>query len=79
MKASKLPALSKTESQKPVIGVFATCDPRIDKDSRKRAANIIKMAADIVASEVKMPDGTPVPVAYSDLLIDGEVQEKLDK
>ena len=74
MKASKLPALSKTESQKPVIGVFATCDPRIDKDSRKRAANIIKMAADIVASEVKMPDGTPVPVAYSDLLIDGEVQ-----
>ncbi len=58
----------------PVIGVFSPCDPRIDKASRQRAANIIKMAADIIADNVKLVDGTPVKVVYSDILIDGEKQ-----
>ncbi len=58
----------------PVIGVFSPCDPRIDKASRKRAANIIKMSADIIADNVKLVDGKPVKVVYSDVLIDGEKQ-----
>ncbi len=58
----------------PVIGVFSPCDPRIDKPSRQRAANIIKMAADIIADGVKLVDGSPVKVVYSDVLIDGEKQ-----
>ncbi|MCD6408392.1 hypothetical protein J7L87_05010 [bacterium] len=58
----------------PVIGVFSPCDPRIDKQSRERAVNIIKMAADIIAERVKLVDGTPVKVVYSDVLIDGEKQ-----
>lgn len=57
-----------------VIGVFATCDPRIDKDSRGRSVNIIKMAAKILAKEIKKPDGSFVPVCYSDILLDSEKQ-----
>lgn len=57
-----------------MIGVFATCDPRIDKESRTRAGNIIRMVADGIASDVKLPDGSPVPVLYSDILVDGEEQ-----
>lgn len=58
----------------PVIGVFSPCDPRIDKDSRQRAANIVAMGAEILASEIFMPDGTAVPVVYSNILVDGEKQ-----
>jgi L-fucose isomerase len=57
-----------------VIGVCATGDPRIDEESRQRAVNIIKMAADILAERVKMPDGSAVPVVWSDVLVDGEPQ-----
>ena len=60
--------------RKPVIGVFAPCDPRIDETSRKRVVNIVKMAADIIAERVKLVDGTYVKVVYSDILIDGEKQ-----
>jgi L-fucose isomerase len=58
----------------PVIGVFATSDPRIDKDSRTRGQNIVKMAADTISGAVVMPDQTPVPVVYSTVLVDGEPQ-----
>lgn len=58
----------------PVIGVCATCDPRIDADSRTRAQNIIRMTAGVLAERVQMPDGAAVPVVYSDVLIDGEPQ-----
>ncbi|MBN2364897.1 MAG: hypothetical protein EH225_01960 [Calditrichaeota bacterium] len=74
MPALRLPKEKNLPVHKPVIGVFATCDPRIDPDSRTRAANIVKMSADIVADEVKLPDGSAVPVVYSDVLIDGEPQ-----
>ena len=57
-----------------VIGVFAPCDPRIDRESRERVVNIIKMTAEVVSGKVKKPDGTPVKVVYSDVLIDGEKQ-----
>jgi L-fucose isomerase len=77
MRAEKLSRDIRQSIDKPVIGVFATCDPRIDKDSRIRAGNIIKMTATILAEGIKMPDGQAVPVVYSDILIDGEIQADL--
>jgi len=58
----------------PVIGVFATCDPRIDKASRKRAQNIVSMTAENIADGVKLPDGKSPRVVWTDLLVDGEAQ-----
>ena len=72
--AIKLGLSRKKLSEVPVIGVFATCDPRIDRDSRKRAANIVAMAADKVDAGVKLPDNRKPQVVYTDLLVDGEAQ-----
>jgi len=58
----------------PAVGVFATCDPRIDEASRRRAANIVEMVATAVAEAVKSPSGEPVRVVYSPVLVDGERQ-----
>ncbi len=66
--------VSTIERNTPVIGVFAAGDPRIDKPSRKRCQNIVKMAADILADRVKLPDGSPVKVVYAPILVDGEKQ-----
>jgi L-fucose isomerase len=74
MKAVKLNNTTKKSTMGPVVGLFATCDPRIDDASRRRSQNIIKMAADAVASQLRLPDGAPVPVVFSDTLIDGERQ-----
>jgi len=63
--------------QEVTIGVCATGDPRIDEESRTRAVNIIKMAADILAERVRTPDGSAVPVVWSDVLVDGERQADL--
>lgn len=70
----KLPA-SRTVKPRPVtFGVAAPCDPRIDEASRERAINIVEMTADVVAKGVRMPDGSPVNVVWSPVLIDGETQ-----
>ena len=74
MKAKLIEPVKNVDPDPPVIGVFATCDPRIDQESRKRAAKIVKMTADILADKVKLPDGKAVPVVYSSILVDGEVQ-----
>jgi len=58
----------------PAIGVFATCDPRIDDASRRRAQNIVQMTADKIAAAVVLPGEEPVRVVYSPLLVDGERQ-----
>ncbi|MFD2033830.1 hypothetical protein ACFSKL_03455 [Belliella marina] len=58
----------------PVIGVFAPCDPRIDQASRERSINIVKSAAQKLASKIKQPDGKAVEIVYSDILIDAESQ-----
>lgn len=58
----------------PVIGVFATGDPRIDQESRIRAGNIVQMAANQIAGKVITPGKTQVPVVYADVLVDGEQQ-----
>ena len=72
--ARLLPNIRKATPKVPVIGVFATSDPRIDKASRTRCQNIAKMAADRISGSVVLPDKTPVPVVYSTVLIDGEAQ-----
>jgi L-fucose isomerase len=59
-------------SKAPTIGVWASGDPRVDEESRQRCRNIIEMTADILADRVKMPDGTPVKVVWSPILVDGE-------
>ncbi|MCH7408095.1 hypothetical protein MM239_01700 [Belliella sp. DSM 111904] len=58
----------------PVIGVFAPCDPRIDQQSRERSINIVKNASEMLANKILQPDGTPVEIVYSDILIDAESQ-----
>ncbi len=73
IEAAKLPT-TKGEPKVPVIGVFATSDPRIDESSRKRCQNIIKMTADTISGKVVLPDKKPVPVVYSTILVDGEKQ-----
>jgi L-fucose isomerase len=73
IEAAKLPA-TKGEPKVPVIGVFATGDPRIDEASRQRCQNIIKMTADTISGKVVLPDKKPVPVVYSTILVDGEKQ-----
>ncbi|MBN2181213.1 MAG: hypothetical protein JW715_04805 [Sedimentisphaerales bacterium] len=72
--AVRLPGARKATPKVPVIGVFATSDPRIDNESRIRCRNIVKMAADTINGAVILPDKTPVPVVYSDVLVDGEAQ-----
>jgi L-fucose isomerase len=74
IEAKHLPNIRKAIPKVPVIGVFATSDPRIDKASRTRCQNIAKMAADCISGSVVLPDKTPVPVVYSTVLIDGEAQ-----
>ena len=74
VEASGLANIRKATPKVPVIGVFATSDPRIDNDSRIRCRNIVKMAADTISGAVVLPDKTPVPVVYSTVLVDGEAQ-----
>jgi L-fucose isomerase len=74
LKASCLTGIRKATPKTPVIGVFSPCDPRIDAASRKRAQNIIAMVADTISGQVVLPDKTPVPVVYSNVLIDSEAQ-----
>jgi len=73
-KAQRLAASRKATPSITTFGVCAACDPRIDQESRDRTANIIEIIADIIASQVKMPDGTPVKVVWAPVLIDGEQQ-----
>ncbi len=74
IEAQRLPVINKATPKVPVIGVFATSDPRIDKDSRTRCQTIAKMAADCISGSVVLPDKTTVAVVYSTVLVDGESQ-----
>lgn len=62
------------EKNTPAIGVFVPGDPRIDAESRTRCRNIGKMVADTLAERVTLPDGSPVRVVWSPILVDGEKQ-----
>ncbi|MGA2032638.1 MAG: hypothetical protein ABSG68_10300 [Thermoguttaceae bacterium] len=72
-KARKLVG-GETKSKTITFGVMATGDPRIDADSRQRAANIVGIIAERVAEAVRLPDGQPVDVVWTPLLVDGEKQ-----
>ncbi len=74
MSAIRLSDTQAHVAKAPTIGVFATSDPRIDAESRARCVNITEMAANVIAERVKLPDGTPVKVVWSPILIDGEKQ-----
>jgi L-fucose/D-arabinose isomerase len=73
-KAQELPEVKEVKPSVVTFGVCATSDPRVDQQSRERCRNIIKMVADVIAAGVNMPDGRPVRVVWSPLLIDGEKQ-----
>jgi len=73
-KPERLSENPRAEPTAPTVGVFATCDPRVDEASRTRAANIVEMVARVVASGVTLPGGAPVRVVYSPVLVDGERQ-----
>ncbi len=72
--SKKIGAAGRVKTGLPVIGVFATGDPRIDAGSRSRAVNIVEMTADMLAGSVSMHDGSPVEVVWSPVLVDGEKQ-----
>ncbi len=73
-KAQRLPASKKAAPPAMTFGVCAACDPRIDKEARDRTANIVAIVAEAIAGQVKMPDGNPVKVVWTPVLIDGEEQ-----
>lgn len=77
MNAKKVTTKHDSGRALPVIGVFATGDPRIDEASRLRAQNIVKLAATRLAGAIRMPDGSDIPVVYSDLLVDTEREADL--
>jgi L-fucose isomerase len=74
IEAVRLANIRKATPKIPVIGVFATSDPRITKEDRQRCQNIAKMAADCISGQVILPDKTPIPVVYSAALVDSEPQ-----
>ncbi|MHC4983802.1 MAG: hypothetical protein ACYTF6_11645, partial [Planctomycetota bacterium] len=73
-RSKKLPASRRAEPRIVTFGICATSDPRIDTESRQRCVNIIEMVSEVVARDVKMPDGRAVNVVWSPVLIDGEKQ-----
>ena len=54
------------------IGVCVPCDPRVDADARARAFNIGRMTADLLAAELRLPDGSAPNVFYCSKVVDGE-------
>lgn len=74
MEAKLLSRKAKRITGKPIIGVFAPCDPRIDKESRERSNNLVKHVAEELAGKIILPDSSAVEVVYSDILIDAEAQ-----
>jgi L-fucose/D-arabinose isomerase len=75
MKAKRISESSQANAvNKITIGVFATCDPRIDSEARQRTVNIVEMIADNISSRVKTPSNDEVSVVWTPVLVDGEQQ-----
>lgn len=72
--ATRLTESKQSKGKTVTFGVCATSDPRVDAESRQRCVNIVEMVANTIAAGVHMPDGSPVEVVYSPVLIDGEKQ-----
>jgi len=73
-KANRLSATADGKPGAVTFGVCATGDPRIEQKDRDRASNIVGRVADVIAGGVTMPDGAPVNVVWTPLLVDGEKQ-----
>ncbi len=74
---AKATALKQLDSVCPkgiTFGICAPADPRVDAPSRERVVHIVRTIADIVADQVQRPDGSPVNVVWTPVLIDGEKQ-----
>jgi len=54
-----MPYVSEKKLGPPTLEVFVPCDPRIDEMSRKRAFNIEMMTSNLLAKNLRMPDGNP--------------------
>ena len=67
-----MPFVKDKQSGFPTLGVFVPCDPRIDDASRKRAFNIGKKTAELLAERLRLPDGKPPNVYYCSHLVDSE-------
>ncbi|MBC8359090.1 MAG: hypothetical protein ISS41_09710 [Candidatus Aminicenantes bacterium] len=67
-----MPYVNEKKIGPPTLGVFVPCDPRIDESSRKRAFNIGKTTANLLAKRLQMPDGNPPNVFFCSFLIDSE-------
>jgi len=67
-----MPFVKEKQSGFPTLGVFVPCDPRIDDASRKRAFNIGKKTAELLAERLRLPDGKPPNVYYCSHLVDSE-------
>lgn len=72
--ATQLQTISAVKPAVVTFGVCAAGDPRVDEASRQRTVNIVHTIADEIAGRVTMPDGRPVNVVWSSILIDGEPQ-----
>lgn len=57
-----------------VIGICATCDPRIDNEARQRSVNIVEMVANKIYGQIKLPSTNDVKIVWTPVLIDGEQQ-----
>jgi L-fucose isomerase len=55
-----------------VIGVCATCDPRVDDGSRVRTRNIVEKIADYLQENVEMSINEGVKVVWTPTLLEGE-------
>ncbi len=52
-----MPFINKKHPQAPTLGLFVPCDPRLDEESRRRAFNIGRMTARLLADRLRLPDG----------------------
>ncbi len=69
-----MPFVKEKQSGLPTLGVFVPCDPRIDDASRKRAFNIGKKTAELLAERLWLSDGKPPNVYYCSHLVDSEAK-----
>ncbi|MBN2805409.1 MAG: hypothetical protein JXR22_02025 [Prolixibacteraceae bacterium] len=60
-----------------VIGVCATCDPRVDDGSRNRTRNIVETIANHLQTSIKLPTGEAIRVVWSPSLIEAETDADL--
>jgi L-fucose isomerase len=67
-----MPFAGKTATGSPTLGVFVPCDPRIDEPSRRRAFNIGRTTAALLAKRLRLPDGRAPNVFACSRLVDSE-------